>query len=275
MNDDSAPGAAPSPAVLASGTLGPPVASLDAIGAAHRIVAWHRTAKMLFSMIHAEIMEAAWIIRREYPERSQFLLFARARGLAEVMAPEQIWLAAETWEVQRSQRALRDLVSERPAEAMAFVHAFVAEGGEREIEALEDDDRRVAEILGSPPRKRHSAIQHLIASERAADGGRSPADVEQIRTLTEERDEALGRLEARNRATPAETVNDLVVELVDVHALLADIAGRYEAVVGEAMAGAGAALESAMLDVATTADRIISQGERIAAAAMGGPDAGG
>lgn len=249
MNDPGSPPSADAPEQALAATmpqvLGPPVASLNAVQAAHRIIAWHGVAKAIFTMIHAEIMQAAWIIRREHPEREDFDRFAEAHGLTDVMSPDRAWLAAETWEVARDQRSLLAVVTERPEEAMRFVWEFVSAGAERQLKRLEKDDSRIAGVLALPPRKRNSEIQRLIELEQAVSDGRHPDDVRRIDELEAERAAGPGTAAALEHH-PAAFVN----ELAAAERTLADLAermGQWHDAPGRAVSLGAARCNRAML----------------------------
>lgn len=260
------------PALLLAGGLGPPVASLSAVQAVQRIVALHGIARAVCATIHGEVLEAAWVIRRAYPERAAFERFVTGCGLAEVMPPSRAWLAAETWEVARRQRALRELVADRPNEAIRFVAEFVAEAPR---DKLETDDPRVAEILALPGRKRTPEIRRLVALERSVGEGRHPADVEQIRTLSAERDAALEEIERRRTVidvtdTPVGHVRMLHREAQELADRLTDIGARFEAFMARhPPAECSGALELAAHGMARLGGDIAELGERIGAAAFG------
>ena len=251
----------------------PPVASLNAIQAAHRIIAWHGVAKAIFTMIHGEIMQAAWIIRREHPEREDFDRFVAAHGLTDVMSPDRAWLAAETWEVARSQRSLLAVVTERPEEAMRFVWEFVSAGAERGLQRLEQDDPRIVGVLALPPRKRNSEIQRLVALGEAASEGRHPADVEQIRTLTEERDAAIEELERNRKPGPLD--DEPAAYAFELHQELQELCTKLTATANEVEVHLdiwgsdweSAAMENNVRCIARSADMLIEQAERILGAA--------
>ena len=232
-------------ALLLAGGLGPPVASLDAVQAVQRIVALHGIARMVCTTIHGEVLEAAWVIRRAHPEREDFDRFVAAHGLTDVMRPERAWLAAETWEAARRQRALRDLVASRPDEAIQFVAEFVAAGSTTtRLADLDDDDRRVVELVSQPPRRRAREIRRLIELDTAASEGRHPADVERIRTLESERDAAVERAQASGAVTelgahPERQVRAAVESLREAESRLAEVAEGLVGAWDAARAGAG------------------------------------
>lgn len=133
-----------------------------AIGAAHRIHAWHTTLTEVARVAHAQIMESWWVIRREHPERPDFDAFLAAQGLDRFADPEQAWLMADTWDVARKQRSLRDLAADHPSDAISFVWEFVEKGRAEDLRKLGENHPKVAEILSLPSRKRTAAIHDLL-----------------------------------------------------------------------------------------------------------------
>ena len=261
------------------GVLDRPVATLSAIQAAQHIrvvVAFTRT---IAEIAEAQIMEAAWIVRRDYPERGGFDRFVAEQGLDETMSPDRVWRYAETWDAVRASRPLRELAQRRPGEAISLIAEYRDAGGD--TEALDAADLHVQQALSLPKRKRASLFREMARSHLAASAGRNPADVEQIRTLSEERDAALQELE-RNRKVvatidaPAGHVRMLHRELLELLGKMTDCVGSFEAftehlsVPGER----SRALESAMNAMLGVGDNLAELGERISEAAMGETDHG-
>ena len=171
--------------------------TLTAVQAAQRIRAWSDVLHTLSAVAEAQVMAAAWAIRREHPDRAAFDAFA-ARHLGGAMDPGRAWTLAETWDAARRNRGLRALAARRPDDAAALVREYAdASAGH-----LDEDDRAVAEILGAAPRKRRAALRELRAAARAAEGNRHPGDLRRIRELEAERDAAEVRAGARG-ADPA------------------------------------------------------------------------
>lgn len=156
-----------------------PANAVEAIG---RIRVWHETLKTLAAVAEAQIMESAWVIRRQYPDKAAFEQLIE-RELDGILPPARAWLMAETWAVSRRQRDVRQLVSDKPHQAMRFVREFVDAGRMEQLELLDENDQMVAELLSATPRKRRARIRELIAAERAAAEGRSPADIARIEEL--------------------------------------------------------------------------------------------
>ena len=260
------------------GVLDRPVATLSAIQAAQHIrvvVAFTRT---IAEMAEAQIMEAAWIVRRDYPERGGFDRFV-AEQLGETMSPDRVWRYAETWGAIRASRPLRELAQRRPGEAISLIAEYRDAGGD--TEALDAADRHVQQALSKPKRTRARLFREMARSHLAASAGRNPADVEQIRTLSEERDAALQELE-RNRKVvatvdaPAGHVRMLHREVLELLGKMTDCVGSFEAftehlpVPGER----SIALDSAMDAMLGVSDNVAELGERISEAAMGETDHG-
>ena len=133
-----------------------------AIGAAHLIHAWHTTVREVAPVAHAQIMESWWVIRQEHPERPAFDAFLHAQGLDRFSDVDQAWLMADTWDVARRQRSLRDLAADHPSDAVSSVWEFVQAGRKEDLAKLNENNRKVAEILSLPPRKRTAAIHDLV-----------------------------------------------------------------------------------------------------------------
>ena len=246
-----------------------PVATLSAIQAAQHIrvvVAFTRT---IAEMAEAQIMEAAWIVRRDYPERGGFDRFV-AEQLGETMSPDRVWRYAETWDAVRASRPLRELAQRRPGEAVSLIAEYRDAGGD--TEALDAADRHVQQALSQPKRTRARLFREMARSHLAASAGRNPADVEQIRTLSEERDAALQELE-RNRKvvatadTPAGHVYALHRELLELLGKVTDCVGGFEAFT-EHMPRRSRALDNAMSAMLGLGDNLTELGERISEAAM-------
>ena len=270
----STEGARQAIAARMQGVLDRPVATLNAVQAVQHIRACVAFSRAIFSAVEAQIMEAAWIVRRGHPERADFERFVLEQGVDDAMSPHRAWRYAETWDVIRRQRSLRELAHDRPHEAMSLVCEYRDAGGE--TDALDDDDRHVQYVLSQPKRRRVELLREMARARRASNEGRSPADVEQIRTLTEERDAAVRELAHKGGVvpmadTPPGRVQSLYGELADIHTRMADIAVRYEAALeGQPRSGAEPRpLAAAVSNMTGLADRLIEQAERITAASFG------
>ena len=229
-----------------------PAESLTAVQAAQRILAWRDAVHTLSAIAEAQVMEAAWAIRREHSDRDAFGAFVE-RNLGDVLDADRAWSMAETWDAARRNRQLRELARRRPEEAVAFVRDF-AESADG---ALDDDDREAVELLSAPPRQRRARLRELQADARAAGEGRNPADVRRIAELEAERDEAVfqARL-AGPVADPAET-------LAEDERRLAARADEIDALRGKLSAAAADRL-------LRVADMAMGSLERIMSALQGG-----
>lgn len=164
------------------------ISSMTALQAALQINALHETALKLAQTIQAQLMEAAWVIRREIPDQEQFSDFVKLRTS---LNPDDAWRMADAWRIARSNRDLREMAQTKPSGAMRFIQQLVDAGVADEENT---DDGEVARLLSLPARKRTQEIKRLIDDAQGAQTGHHPADREQIRALTEERDAALAAL---------------------------------------------------------------------------------
>ena len=142
-----------------------PERTLSAIQAVERIRAWHDAMRQISAVAEAQIMAAAWAIRCEIPDRAAFAVFVSGH-LDEILTVDRAWLMAQTWDVARRQRPLRELAADRPSDAIEFVRDFVDAAGEVGLRELDENDRQVAEILAAPPRKRSALIRGLLDSSQ-------------------------------------------------------------------------------------------------------------
>ncbi len=224
-------------------------------------------ARAVSQMLEAQLMESLWKVRREVSERGAFEGLIRSHTELE---PGRAWLMAETWEVARRNRELRELAADRPREAMALVSQFVEAGVEERLEDLGKEDREVAEVMAKPPRQRNAAIRELIAAGRAVSEGRHPGDRERIAALEAERDEAVAELGAARKVAdmgshPRAQLRESVAELRGLESSLAELAERLEGL----LPGAG---ESARRQVLAAADMAVGSLERISGAATDGDE---
>ena len=280
MSKSQAPAVGTGAVTTLPGVLNRPAATLTAVQAVQHIRACVAITRTLVELARAQIAEAAWIVRREHPERAAFERFVSEQGIGDAMSPGQAWREAEAWDVMRRQRPLRELAHNHHDEAVRLALEFVDGGGD--TGALDEDDRRITEILSQPKRKRTELLREMARAQRAAPEGRHPGDLEQIRTLTEERDAALEEIarigHASNvvRTTDAPTghVRELHRELSELLGKVTDITTGYEAFME--LAGPpgerSSALESAANAVARLADDLIEQAERILGATSGDTD---
>ena len=175
--------------------LSPTPLSMTALEAAQRICTLYETAQALSQIIESQVMEALWVIKRHLPDEKEFDFFISSRT---PLKPREARLMVQTWDAARKNRELRELAQNKPSEALRLVQGFLGAGLEDKIETLDDDDKVVASILSKPPRKRNAAIRELIEVKQSVKSGHHPADREQIKTLTAERDAAVAALEDSN-----------------------------------------------------------------------------
>ena len=248
------------PAPGGTDRIGADIESLTALQAAQRVRAWHETLRTLSAIAEAQVMEAMWVIRREYPKRAAFVEFVAAR--VGIVAPRRAWLMAQTWDAARRNRNMRRLAETQPDEAIEFARGLVEAGQEERLANLDDDDREIAEALTGTPRQRRSRLRKLLDAERAAATGRHPVDVKRIEDLTAERDAALVAAEAGGERTASPA--SLTADLQKVERTVATLAEAA----AEALR-AGAVGESARERLLRTIDLMIGSLDRISAAAMG------
>lgn len=160
------------------------------VAAAH-IVAWHKTLQAISATAEAEVMAACWAIRREHPDREEFAAFVTMR-LEGVMTPGRAWTAAETWELARKHRPIRELTATAPREAIQFVRDFTAAAEQAPL-PLDDDDRTIAGLLAEPPKRRREKLREMAAAARAAGEHRHPDDITRIAELERAQTEAANR----------------------------------------------------------------------------------
>ena len=190
--------------------------------AAARILVWRETLQSIFATAEAEVLACCAAIRREHPEREDFNRFC-AGALHGVLSPAQAWLRADTWEVARRHRPVRELTVTQPRKAVAFVAEFVAAAEGEQLELpLDADDREIADLLAASPKVRRARLRELTAARRAAREKRNPDDVARI-----------AQLERETAATTAETSvakqkAALDDELAAHERGLAETAGRYK-----------------------------------------------
>lgn len=162
--------------------------SMGALVAAARIRGWHDSLGAIFALAEADIMECCLAIRRQYPDRDAFGGFVTEH--VRVLTPARAWQLADTWEVARRHRPVRELVAREPKKAIAFVREFTAAAAEEQVPLpLDADDREIADILASPPRRRREHLRELVAARRAP-RDRHPDDVARIEELEAEQQAA-------------------------------------------------------------------------------------
>lgn len=175
-----------------------PAAALDAV----------REIKLLQSMVRhvaqfaeARLMEKLWDIHRAIPDEGAFREFIAGHL---TILPDEALRYALTWDSARENKALRDLAHTAPNDALRLVNDLVADGGDGPPEV----DPEVTRILSLPARRRHEAIRDLVEARH----GHHPADKEQIRALTAERDELLAKRE-HPLTTRARKVSEMVLDM--------------------------------------------------------------
>jgi len=174
---------------------------LTAEQAVERIRALREFVDSVSAVAEAHVMAACWSIRREIPEREAFETFAAGR-LGDVLGADRAWALAQAWDAARHGRSVRELARKRPHEAVALVrdYAEAVPGGD-----FDDLDREAAAIVSLPGKQRRERLRELAASASAARAGRHPDDVERIRVLEAERDEAEAA-DAARAVDPASTL---------------------------------------------------------------------
>lgn len=248
---------------------GPP-APRAALEAAARIRVVHEQLRRVSHLAEAQLMEAAWTIRGEIPERAAFDAFVAEH--APVLDPGRAWLMADTWAVARRSRKLKELAySDAPA-ALDFVRQFV-EAGEREgIEAVDELDADAVALLAQPAARRHEGLRKLLSVSRDVEASADPHRARMER-LERERDEAVDALE---RGAPVESLSmhpakRLKAAAADLQAIESQLAPLAEAV--EALCRGDGASEAVRQRLLATGDLALGHVERITAAAMGGDEA--
>ena len=155
--------------------------------AAARIRAWHESLGAIFALAEADIMECCLAIRTHHKTRETFGAFVAEH--VRVLTPTRAWQLADTWEVAKKHRPVRELVNREPKKAIAFVREFTAAAAQEQVPLpLDADDREIAGILASPPKKRREQLRDLVAARRAP-RDHHPDDLERIRELEAEREE--------------------------------------------------------------------------------------
>ena len=195
-----------------------PAGSMGALVAAARIRGWHESLGKIYAMAEADIMECCLAIRRQYPDEEGF-----GRFVAEhvgVLTAARAWQLADTWEVARRHRPVRELVSREPKKAIAFVQEFTAAAVAGQVPLpLDADDREIADILTSPPRKRRERLRDLVAAGRAP-RDRHPDDVARLEELEAE------KASAADAGAQARGLKAAVDELATLEGALAEACGR-------------------------------------------------
>ena len=196
--------------------------SMGSLVAAARIRAWHESLNAVFAVAEADIMECCLAIRRNHPSREAFGTFVGVH-LAGVLTAAKAWLLADTWEIARRHRPVRELVNREPQKAIAFMREFAAAAAdEQEPLPFDADDCELTDILAAPPKTRRARLRELIAASKAA-RDRHPDDIERIRDLEAEAAAAAQERESdRKKATRAE----LLQRYREVASLLGEVASE-------------------------------------------------
>ena len=240
--------------------------------AAARIRSWRDILAVVGTMAELQVMAAALTIRRDYPERAAFDAFCRSE-LDGVLAAEKAWVYAETWEVARRQRALREFAEASPAKAVAFYRDCSATFGQERIAELDEDDRRIVEILAAPPRAQKRRMRELFAVEDAARAAAAaPGELRLV-------DDSPGRQEPDPETREAPTVGGVRAALERHERGLDALAAAAEALCGADPAPSQTARRQLLLVV----DRAVAACDRISdaltardgGAAAGGGEGGG
>ena len=163
--------------VAAALTASPAAEPPTAAAAFERIRAWRQALRAIAGVAEAQVMAACWVVREALPDRADFEA-AVARELGGLLDPDRALALAETWGVARRQRALRVLASSDPGEAVRFVRDLAEAAGSEGAEALDDDDREVAELLALPPRRRRERLRSLVRLRRGAAPPPAPVRIE-------------------------------------------------------------------------------------------------
>ena len=141
------------------------ISSMNSLQAAQRIDVLLQTAQAIGQMIHAQLMEALWVIRREHDDQPEFERFVQNHTQLE---PAKAWAMAQTWDIARHNRDLRELAQHRPHAAMSLVADFAEYG----VDLSDESDEDVVRLLSLSPRKRNRELRKLIDQ---ASGAADPA----------------------------------------------------------------------------------------------------
>ena len=244
---------------------GPKPAVSPAVAAAQRIVLVHGQVQHFARLAEAQVMESAWVIRRNIPDRRAFDAFVAAE--APVLAPDKAWLMADAWEAARRNRGMRELVDADPAAAIDFVRSVVEAGAEERLAALDDDDREFLDLARLPRRRRNEQLRKLLDVARVVDEGRDPVR-EELEQMARERDEAKQALASGGdveslSSHPQARLRDAAGELQEIEKSLAPLAERIEGLIA-----ATEVPDAVRRRLVATGDLLMGALERIAAAAL-------
>ena len=241
-----------------------------ALEAAGRIRAVHDAMQQISKIAEAQVLEAAWCIRQEIPERGTFDAFVGAE--LPMLTAERAWLMAETWSVARKSRELRNLANDDPSGALEFVRGFVEAGLEERLTEAGGIDRDAVEVLTLPARKRNARLRKLLDVAQQVEAGKDPGDAEYIEQLTRERDEAVQALRDGDgvevlSAHPVRQLNEASKQLLEVESQVAALAQKIETLCQRTPVS-----DALNKRLVAAGDLLIGNTERIIQAAMGEPD---
>ena len=243
--------------------------SARALDAARRITIVRQQVERFTRIAKAQVMEAAWEIREEIPERDAFDAFVAGHTPVE---PERGWVMAQAWGVARAKRELRELVRDDPDSALEFVGALVESSVAEGVDDVDEIGREMVAFYTLPPRTRDKRLRNLLTVSKDVEAGKHPGDAEYIEQLTRERDEAVQALKDGNgveslSAHPVRQLNDAAKELLGVESQVAALAEKIEGLCKRA-----AVSEALHRRLVAAGDLMIGNTERIIAAAMGEAD---
>lgn len=215
---DAGPLLAAGDSLGALGTVRP--SRMRPLAAAAHIRALHGLAGLLAQTIEAQVMEACHRIWHACPEAEA----ARIVRDETPLTVRQSRRYADCWAAARSNRAVLDLATTRPIEALRLV-SDVADA--MQAGAVGDEvGREVARIAALPRRRRTEALRDLVLARDAAAAGRDPADAARIGEL-EDQVAALAAERDERDASP-------IAAWADVHRRLGALATEAEDLVAEA-----------------------------------------
>ena len=178
---------------------------MSAMEGARRIRAWSDTMRALSRVAEAQVMEAAWAIRNEYPTRDAFDTFIREH--VKVLPTDRAWLLAQTWATARRTPRLLRLTSTRPSDAVEFVRAFLDAGAEDRLNDLQGGGDSTIELLDLPARRRRVELLRILKPDhpyasaelrvrRARGSGSNASAVDEFQELELQLDSVSQRLAA-------------------------------------------------------------------------------
>ena len=221
-----------------------------------RIQAICETMRAVSEALYTQLMESLWRMRRDLgDDRSRFNIVVAAHT---ELKPERAWAMAETWEIVRRNRSMREMAFRKPNEALAFVVQLIEAGCADMLNGMDDNDE-VMKVMSLTPRKRTQAIRTLIEKSKAIDQDHHPADQERIASLEAERDAAVELLKVRKVITPhgGEEARRIADDMRKTEKDLADVAHRL------ALLPHDSARDAINSEVIALSDLIIQSAERI------------